>query len=66
MNFMNEAGWDRILRVIGGILLLALGFGGFAAGTLGLVFKIIGALLLVTGLVGFCPVYALLKIKTRK
>lgn len=66
MNFMNEAGWDRILRVIGGILLLALGFGGVAVGTLGLVFKIIGALLLVTGLVGYCPVYALLKVKTRK
>ncbi|HEY4693642.1 MAG TPA: DUF2892 domain-containing protein [Bellilinea sp.] len=66
MNFMNEAGWDRILRVVGGILLLALGFGGVAVGTLGLVFNIIGALLLVTGLIGFCPVYALLKIKTRK
>lgn len=65
MNFMNEAGWDRILRVVGGILLLALGFAGVAVGTLGWVFKIIGALLLVTGLVGFCPVYALLKIKTR-
>jgi len=66
MNFMNEAGWDRILRVVGGILLLALGFGGVVVGTLGLVFNIIGALLLVTGLIGFCPVYALLKIKTRK
>ena len=66
MNFMNEAGWDRILRVVGGILLLALGFGGVAVGTLGLVFKIIGALLLVTGFVGYCPVYALLKIRTKK
>ena len=66
MKFMNEAGWDRILRVVGGILLLALGFGGIAVGTLGWVFKIIGILLLVTGLVGFCPVYALLKIRTKK
>jgi len=66
MKYMNEAGWDRIFRVIGGILLLALGFGGVAVGTLGWVFNIIGALLLVTGLVGFCPVYALLKIKTLK
>lgn len=66
MNYVNEAGWDRVLRVVGGILLLALGFGGFAVGTLGLVFKIIGTLLLVTGLVGYCPIYGLLKIKTRK
>jgi hypothetical protein len=66
MKFINEAGWDRILRVLGGILLLALGFGGFAVGSLGLIFKIIGALLLVTGVVGYCPAYALLKIRTNK
>ncbi len=66
MKFMNVAGWDRILRVVGGILLLALGFGGIAVGTLGWVFKIIGILFLVTGLVGFCPAYALLKIRTKK
>lgn len=66
MKYINEAGWDRILRVLAGILLLALGFGGVVAGTFGLVFKIIGTLLLVTGLVGYCPVYALLKVRTKK
>ena len=66
MKTMNEAGWDRISRVLGGILLLALGFGGVVAGTFGLVFKVIGSLLLVTGLVGYCPVYALLKVRTKK
>lgn len=66
MKYINEAGWDRILRVLVGILLLALGFGGVVAGTLGLVFKVIGSLLLVTGLVGYCPVYALLKVRTKK
>ncbi|MHB8855995.1 MAG: YgaP family membrane protein [Bellilinea sp.] len=66
MKYINEAGWDRILRVLAGILLLALGFGGVVAGTLGLVFKVIGSLLLVTGLVGYCPVYALLKVRTKK
>lgn len=64
MKYINEAGWDRIVRVLAGILLLALGFGGVVAGTLGLVFKVIGSLLLVTGLVGYCPVYALLKVRT--
>ncbi|MFA5836162.1 MAG: DUF2892 domain-containing protein [Bellilinea sp.] len=66
MKYINEAGWDRIVRVLAGILLLALGFGGVVAGTFGLVFKIIGTLLLVTGLVGYCPVYALLKVRTKK
>ena len=66
MKYINEAGWDRILRVLGGILLLALGFGSVVAGTFGLVFKVIGTLLLVTGLVGYCPVYALLKVRTKK
>ena len=66
MKYINEAGWDRIVRVLAGILLLALGFGGVVAGTFGLVFKIIGTLLLVTGLAGYCPVYALLKVRTKK
>ena len=66
MKYINEAGWDRILRTLVGIILLALGFGGVLTGTLGGVVDIIGVLLLVTGGVGFCPVYALLKIRTNK
>jgi len=66
MKYLNEAGWDRILRTISGIVLLGLGFGGVFTGTLGLVVNIIGILLLVTGVVGFCPVYALFKFRTNK
>lgn len=62
----NESNIDRIIRAILGIALLVVGFGGFISGTLGLVFKIVGALLLFTGAVGFCPIYALLKFKTKK
>ncbi len=62
----NESNTDRIIRVVIGIALLVMGFGGFAVGTLGLVSKIVGALLLLTGAVGFCPLYALLKFKTKK
>lgn len=66
MKYFNEAGWDRILRTLSGIILLALGFGGALTGTLGVVVIVIGVLLLVTGVVGFCPVYALLKFRTNK
>jgi len=38
MGFVNEAGWDRIVRVVLGIVLLYLGWGGVVAGGLGLVF----------------------------
>ncbi len=66
MSFINEAGWDRVLRVILGVVLLWLGFGGVVAGTLALVFEILGFILLITGLVGWCPLYSLLRIRTKK
>jgi hypothetical protein len=66
MNFTNEANWDRIIRVILGVLLLYLGWGGVVTGGLGVFFKWIGFLPLITGLVGFCPLYALLKFRTNR
>lgn len=62
----NESAIDRIVRVVLGVVLLVLGWGGIVGGTLGLVFKILGFLPLLTGLVGFCPLYFLLKIKTSR
>jgi hypothetical protein len=66
MSFINEAGWDRALRVIVGVVLLYLGWAGVVTGTLGTVFKYLGFLPLVTGLVGWCPAYALLRMRTNK
>ncbi|MDI6697221.1 MAG: DUF2892 domain-containing protein [Anaerolineales bacterium] len=66
MKFINEANWDRIIRVILGVFLLYLGWGGVVTGSLGVFFKWIGFLPLVTGLVGFCPLYALLKFRTNR
>lgn len=62
----NESNTDRIIRAVLGIALLVVGFGGVISGTLGLVFKIVGLLLLLTGAVGFCPIYALLRFQTKK
>ena len=61
---INESSIDRYIRVIIGIILLVLGWAGIVGGTLGLIFKILGFLPLFTGLIGFCPFYAILKIKT--
>ena len=52
---VNEAGWDRAARVVLGIVLLALGFGGMIPGTAGIVVGVIGLIPLLTGLMGWCP-----------
>ena len=66
MAFVNEANWDRALRVVAGLALLILGWGGYVTGTLGTVFKYLGFLPLITGLSGWCGLYTLLGIRTNK
>jgi hypothetical protein len=63
---LNEASWDRIVRIVLGIVLLYLGLGGVVVGALGIVLDVLGIILLLTGLVGFCPLYALFKLSTKK
>lgn len=60
----NESSIDRIVRVVLGILLLVLGWANIVPGTLGIIFRYLGFLPLLTGLLGFCPIYTLLKIRT--
>ncbi len=50
----NVGGIDRVLRIVVGLVLIALA----ATGTVGL-WGYIGALPLLTGLVGWCPPYAI-------
>jgi hypothetical protein len=63
---VNEATWDRVARVVAGLVLLYLGWSGVVAGTLGTVFKWVGFLPLLTGIVGYCPAYPLLGFRTKK
>lgn len=65
MRFMNEADWDRGLRILAGVFLLYAGW-SLWPGALGLVLLIVGAVALVTGIVGWCPAYSLFKVSTRK
>ncbi len=63
----NEGTIDRGLRAVLGIgLLLAAFLVLDAAGgsIFGIIAAVVGAVLVVTGLVGFCPAYALVGIKT--
>jgi len=63
---LNESNLDRIIRAVVGVVLLYLGFGGAMGGTLAIGFDVLGVVLLLTGAVGFCPLYAALKLSTRK
>lgn len=64
MVHVNEAGWDRAARVALGIALLTLGWGGMVTGTAGTVLKVVGFVPLLTGIVGWCPLYSVLGIGT--
>jgi hypothetical protein len=59
MAFKNEGTVDRVLRVIGGAVLVSLVFVGPETP-----WGWIGVVPLVTGLIGNCPVYSLLGIST--
>jgi hypothetical protein len=68
----NVGGNDRLVRILVGIILLALTltpFGGGIAAAIGgwiWVLTAVGAVLLLTGLLNFCPAYTLLGINTCK
>lgn len=62
---MNEASWDRIARVVGGALLLILAFTAFG-GAWAVVAGVLGGVFLVTGLVGWCPLYSVFRVSTRQ
>ena len=64
MGFVNEAAWDRIARVAIGIVLLYLGWAEVVTGGWGAFFKLIGFVPLATGLIGWCPLYALFRFRT--
>lgn len=66
MTWINEAGWDRALRILAGAAMLLLGWMGFVGGTAGVVLRWFGFVPLLTGLVGWCPLYALVGMNTRR
>lgn len=55
----NEASWDRIARVVLGVVLIGVGILAVGGGW-GWVVAAIGLVPLVTGLVGWCPIYSVI------
>lgn len=68
MSFANVGSADRIIRILIGIALLAyvaLSSAGFAS-SIGIGASIVAAIMIGTSFISFCPIYAVLGLKTRK
>jgi hypothetical protein len=63
-RFANESTLDRVVRIIAGVVIaVAIVAGGLASPWL-YAAALVAGIFLVTGLVGFCPIYALLRVRT--
>jgi hypothetical protein len=63
---INEAPIDRLVRVVVGIALLAAGLAGWLAAPIVYVAWVVAAIALVTGVAGFCPLYAIFRFSTAR
>lgn len=61
---INMGGADRIIRVLIAVAIAILFFTEVVTGTLGIVLLVVGAVFLLTSVVGFCPLYAPFGIRT--
>ncbi|MGD1953199.1 MAG: DUF2892 domain-containing protein [Leptolyngbyaceae cyanobacterium] len=64
--FNNVGTVDRLLRLLGAVVLLYFGLLVYADSTVGVVLDIVGSIALLSGVVGSCALYGLLGINTRK
>lgn len=62
----NEAPIDRVIRIVLGIGLAALALAGTVTAPLIYVLWTVAAIALITGIVGFCPLYAIFRISTKR
>ena len=62
----NMGSKDKAIRTIIAIILAILYYTETITGTFGIVILIVAAVLLITSLMNFCPLYPLIKINTTK
>ncbi len=58
----NMADWDRIIRVVLGFIFIVL---AIVKGSLWWILGAIGIIFILTSIIGFCPLYAVLGFKTK-
>jgi hypothetical protein len=57
---------DRTVRLIAVAIVAGLYFTGQISGTIAIVLSVLAVIFLVTSIIGFCPLYAPLKLSTKK
>ncbi len=60
----NMGSSDKIIRIVLAAIFGFLYFSGTVTGTLGIVLMVLGAVFLLTSLVSFCPLYAMVGLST--
>ena len=63
---VNMASWDRIVRLIVAVVFILLSAFVLRFNTLGIILTAIGAIFILTSLVGWCPLYTLLGFRTKR
>jgi hypothetical protein len=63
-DFSNLAGWDRVLRIVLGVAMLYLGWSDLVNGLGAIALVIFAWVPLLTGALGWCPVYSMLGLST--
>lgn len=62
---INESHLDSIIRIFTGFTLLYLGFGSVLTGILAIAADVLGVIILLTGVIGFCPLYVVFRPKKK-
>ena len=62
----NESPIDRIIRIALGVGLAGLALVGATTAPMLYIVWVVAAVALITGIVGFCPLYALLRVSTKR
>lgn len=57
---------DKVIRILGAIILLTLYFSNTVSGILGIVFLVISVMFIITSFISFCPLYIPFRISTLK
>ncbi|WP_322801769.1 DUF2892 domain-containing protein [Thermoflexus sp.] len=63
---VNMASWDRIVRLIVAVVFILLSAFVLHFNALGIILTVVGVIFILTSLIGWCPLYALLGFRTKR
>lgn len=63
---IDETSIDSVIRIFAAVFLFYLGFGGELAAAPAIIADILVVILLLTGVIGSCPLYALFRLSRQK